>query len=492
MLIEDGKITFGEWLPDLPSLDNPGIIEAKNCIPIDNTYTDFSELSPSGATLAATPLGAFAAVDDDGDPEIYAGTAASLYERTGTTWTSRSATTLTATGYWRFAQFDDRVFATDYNDRIRYKTIGVAANFATLAAAPFARHLGVINRFLVAGDIDQGSGAVPYATQWSSIDNPIDWPTPGTSTARANQAGEQFLQAEAGAVTAIAGGQFWGLVLQKRSITRYTYIGGDAVFQIENVDRSRGCWSPQSHVQIGNLSYFFAHDGAYVTDGQQVKPIGDGKIDQWLNNRLNQGGLDSVTAGVDWANKCIYWSFPTVTSSPDTILIYSIPNNRFSWASQDAQLIFSSYSEAVTLEGLDALYSSLESIGISLDSSAWQGGVPTIMGFKSARLCTFSGASQDALFQTAERDENPFGRIFIRGIRPLITGTPSGVAVAIAARDTLDNTGLVYGTYQSRTTRTGVCDFRTQGRFISTQLLIAGGFDRAIGLGFDVEAGDQV
>ncbi len=75
-----------------------------------------------------------------------------------------------------------------------------------MSAAPNARQIGVINRFLMLGDLDQGSGAVPYAVQWSSINEPTDWPTPGTSTARARQASEQFLQAEQGAVTAIAGG----------------------------------------------------------------------------------------------------------------------------------------------------------------------------------------------------------------------------------------------------------------------------------------------
>jgi hypothetical protein len=381
MLLEDARTLFGEWLPDLPELNNPGLVEAKNCIPVDDSYSDFSALAPSGSTLPATCNGAVAVVDTSGDPEIYAGTLTNIYERVGTAWTGRSAGTLAASGYWRFAQFDDRVFATDYNDDIRYKTIGSAANFATLSAAPNARQIGVINRFLIAGDLDQGAGAVPYATQWSSIDNPLDWPTPGSSTARANQAGQQLLQAEHGAVTAIAGGQFWGLVFQKRAITRYTYVGGDVVFQIDNFERSRGCWCPQSHIQIGNLSYFIAHDGVFATDGQSVQPIGEGKVNRWLTERLNQGELDRVTAGVDWTNKCIYWSFPTIDSGPDTVLIYSLIRNRFAWAEQDAELIFSSFSEGTDL---DSITVSVDSISISLDSAVWQGGVPTIMGFNGS------------------------------------------------------------------------------------------------------------
>jgi hypothetical protein len=490
MLVEDGEVLYGEWLPDLPYYRNPGLVEAKNCIPVDDNYTDFPELAPSGSTLAATANGAFAAVDTSGDPEIYAGTATQLYERVGTAWTARSAVTLNAASYWRFAQFDDLVFATDYSDDVRYRTIGSASNFATLGAAPNARQIGVINRFLVLGDLDQGAGAVPHATQWSSIDDPLDFPTPGSATALANQAGQQILQAEHGAVSAIAGGQFWGLVFQKRAITRYTYVGGSTVFQIDNYERSRGCWCPQSHIQVGNLSFFFAHDGVYATDGQAVKPLGDGKVDRWLTNRLNQGGLEFVTAGVDWANKCIYWIFPTISTAPDTILIYNLVRNRFAYAEQAAELLFPSFSEGTDLDSLGT--QSLDSIGLSLDSPVWQGGIPTIMGFSTSRqLGVFTGSSLDATFEIGEQDQNPFGRVFIRGARPLVTGSPTAVTVALATRDSQDNASRSFGSAVSRTTRTSVCDFRVQGRFVSARVQIAGGFDRAIGLGFDAELGDQ-
>jgi hypothetical protein len=493
MLKEDGRVTFGEWLPDLPELSNLGLVEARNCIPADDFYTDFPELSASGSTLASTCNGAFAAIDTSGDPEIYAGTETAIYERVGTAWTSRSATTMGAASYWRFAQFDDLVIATDYNDAVFSRTIGSASNFATVGSAPDARQVGVINRFVVLGDLDQGSGAVPYAVQWSAIDNALSWPTPGSATANANQAGQQYLQAEQGAVTAIAGGQFWGLVFQKRAITRFTYVGGSTVFQIENYERSRGCWCPQSHIQIGNLSYFFAHDGVCVTDGQSVRQIGDGKVDRWLTNRLSQEGLDRVTAGVDWANKCIYWIFPTVSSAPDTVLIYSLVRNRFAWAQQSAQLLFPSFSEGTDMDSMDTLYPSLDDIGLSLDSSAWQGGVPTIMGMSTGRqLGVFNGSSLTAVFETGEQDQNPFGRVFIRGARPLLTGNPTTVAVALSTRDTQDNASRTFGNEVTRTTRTGVCDFRTQGRFISARLTVAGGFDRVMGIGFDATAGDQV
>jgi hypothetical protein len=114
------------------------------------------------------------------------------------------------------------------------------------------------------------------------------------------------------------------------------------------------------------------------------------------------------------------------------------------------------------------------------------------MGFSTSRqLGVFTGSSLDATFEIGEQDQNPFGRVFIRGARPLVTGSPTSVTVALATRDSQDNASRSFGSAVSRTTRTGVCDFRVQGKFVSARVQVVGGFDRAIGLGFDAELGDQ-
>lgn len=491
MFKSDGELRLGEWLPDQPVLNHPGLVDARNCLPVDDYYTEFSGIQTSGDALAADPVGAFAAVDDGGDPEIYAGTGVGLYERSGSSWTDRSDTTYNAT-YWQFAQFDNYVFATNFNDSPRYRTIGSTDDFAAVTGAPDARQIGVINRFLFLGDLNQGSSDIPHLVQWSEIDDPLSWPTPGTAAALTAQAGQQYLQAEKGAVTAVAGGQFWGLIFQKLSITRFTYVGGQVVFQIDNFEKSRGCWAPRSHIQIGNLSYFLAADGFYKTDGQAVAPIGDGKVDRWFLSRLNQGQLDRVTAAIDWGHKCIYWSFPTTTAEPDTILAYSLTRDRFAYAQQGAQMIFQSFTSGLTMEDLDSLFPDLDAMTISLDSPLWRGGLPTIQAFSSDALGNFTGAALDALFETGETDGNLGGYAFIRGVRPLLSGSPTSVSVSLAVRDAQDNEAREFGDAVTRTTRTGVCDFREQGRYISARLEVEGGFDRAIALQFDAEPGDQV
>ena len=494
MLIEDGEIIFGEWLPDQTIFRNPGLVEARNCMPVDGGYKEFLELSVVDDALAGAPKGAFATIDNSGDPEIYAATADAIYEKSGPSWADRSGATYTTVEYWRFAQFDDYVIATNYADAPQRKAIGSGSNFEGLAStgtAPRARQIGVIGRFVVLGDIDPGT-AIPYAVQWSAIDDPTNWPTPGTAGARTVQSGIQLLDSVLGAVSGITNGQFYGLVFQERGISRFTYVGGDVVFQVDTFEHSRGAWAPQSIIQVGNLTYFIAADGFYVTDGQTVRPIGDGKVDRWFYSSLDQTRIDEVRAGVDLINKCILWCFPSASApagQADRFLVYNVARDRFSWAESASQLVFNSYSQGYTLEQLNDLFPNLDEMTISLDSPLWQGGFPVLMGFAGAKVGTFSGGALNAVFETGEFDMNPFGYTFIRGARPLVTGAPTSVTVALADRGTLDNSSRIWGPPVTRNARSGVCGFRKNGRFLSARLAVAGGFDRAIGVQFDAEAG---
>jgi hypothetical protein len=53
MLLQDARIPLGPWLPDLPFYENPGLVEAKNCIPVDKYYAEYLPLSTSGDALTA-------------------------------------------------------------------------------------------------------------------------------------------------------------------------------------------------------------------------------------------------------------------------------------------------------------------------------------------------------------------------------------------------------------------------------------------------------
>lgn len=489
------NLNFGKWLPDLPFYLNPGLVEAKNVMPVDGSYKDFLALATSGDALAARPQGAYAATSTDGSPEIYAGDTTTLQQRVGTSWTDRSGATYTTASiaYWRFAQFNNSIIATNYSDAIQSKEVGAGVDFADLSAgAPKARQIGIINNFVVVGDTDDATnGAVPYRTQWCAIGDETDWPVMGTADARSKQSSEQFLNAAFGAVTAIASGVFYGIVFQQRGINRFTYVGGDTVFQVQDIDTSRGCWAPQSMVQVGKLIYFLAADGFYVTDGLTVVPIGEG-VDKAFFLDFDQTYRERMTSAVDAINKVILWSYPSFSATagvPDRLIMYNYAEKRFARAEETVQMIFSSLSQGYTLEDLDSLFTSIDDMTVSLDSSLWTGGIPNVMGFGSNELGSFSGASKDARFETGEVELDD-ALVWVDGIRPMVTGYPITIQASIALRENQDNEARAFGTAVDRTTRSGVCDFREQGRFASARLDITGGFDRAIGIKYAISAGD--
>lgn len=494
MNVADGKITLGPWLPDLPFDENPGLTEAKNCIPVDKYYAPYLPLTTSGDALGDRVIGAFAALDTAGDTFIYAGIDSNLYLKNGTSWTDLGGTFNTSsTSYWRFAQFDTTVVATNFADTPQAISPGASttAGLATSGTAPKGRQVGVINRFVVIGDTDYAGSLIPHRIQWSALGTARDWPVPNSADARTKQSGEQVLPAVYGAVTAIGSGEFFGLIFQRRAITRATYVGGDVVFQFQDYEKTRGCWFPQSMVQVGGVWFFISADGFYTTDGQTVTPIGDGKFDKFFFADCDQTYAERVTAAYDYTNKCVRWSYPNFSATngvPNRVIIYSTVDGRATNCDDTMELIFASVTDGYTLDQLDAIYGDLDSIPGSLDSPVFQGGSNTLMGFGSDhKIGTYTGAASVARFDTAEYDMNPMGYLFVRGVRPRVTGNPTGITVAISSRENQDNESRTFGSATSRTTRTGICDFREEVKFGSMRLEVTGGFDKAIGLDFDDE-----
>ena len=290
----DGKVRFAEWLPDLAAYDSPGLTEAKNVIPAEAVYKPYLPISGVGTALAARPQGATSALDSSGNAFFYAGTATKLYVRSGSSFTDKSGAvtfTTASAGFWRFGQFDTTLIATNYADVPQRITVGSGGNFANLAVtgtAPRARHIGIVNRFVVLGDTSEAvNGAVPNKLQWSAIDDETNWPTPGSATALSLQSGEQFLNGDYGPVRSIVGGDQYGIILQRSGVTRQTYVGGNVVFQFDTIEKNRGAFYPNATVSVGRLTFFRSSDGFFVTDGVQVLPIGLNKVDNHFADTID-------------------------------------------------------------------------------------------------------------------------------------------------------------------------------------------------------------
>lgn len=465
MKLADGKVMFGEWLPDLPDLANPGLIEAKNVLPLDRTYKSFPTFSASGTAGPSRPLGAYRPVSAL-MATLYVGFDTSLRINVGGTWTDKSGTAYNSSAaYWRFAEYKGAVIATNLFDIPQRHVVGAGGNFGNLhvtGTAPKAQHVGVIGQFVMLGNTDDSTnGAVTYRVQWCGIDDETDWPTPGTSDAVTVQAGEQFLRAELGEVTGIFGNDQNGVILQQGGVTRATYQGGTTVFQFDTIESGRGNFFPNSAVQVGGLVFFIADSGFCVTDGVTVSPIGDGKASRYFLSQANFGFKDLVYGAADYESNLIYWGYAKASSGNgriEALIIYNYLEKRFSYAEDVCQVL----------------------IGIPQSSSAF-----AITAFNTShQIGAFNGSPGTAVLTTGDVEGNLGGRTHVQGVKPLVSGASTVTAtVALGARDALD-AAVTYTSESTPHARTGFAGFRSDARYHRARTTITGAFEKAMGIEF--------
>src|SRR5688572_24864892 len=362
-------IPFGEWAPDLPALGNTGATTAKNVIPHGKGYKDFPALTAFSSALTAYCRGAYAAIDGDGAVSSYAGDASKLYRLIGMTFTDSSKVggySCAADSYWEFQQFGQSVIATNYDDTMQTIDIG-DTTFANLTGTPpRARHVAAVRDFLVVGNTFDGSdGAIPNRVRWPGIGTTTSW-TVSPST----QADYQDLQGNGGWVQAVVGGEY-GLVFQERAIWRMAYVGSPVVFDFSKIEDARGALAPRGVIQVGPMVFFLADDGFYMLAGGQSVPIGSNKVDRTFLSELDDSYLHRVTAAAFPEQKVVLWSYPgsgSVDGTPSRIIMYNWTSQRWAFAEFSHELIYRAMTVGTTLEDLDSISASVDSLPYSLDS----------------------------------------------------------------------------------------------------------------------------
>lgn len=463
--------SFGEWLPDLPDLGNPGLTEALNVLPYNGSYIPFLPLNPAGATMPAQVTGAYRGYANGGNYIIAGATTGFFYSTdNGATWSTivaTGATITSTTAPWQFAASAGIIVAIRDTSSLYYTTASAHSTFVPVTSAPPARELGVVNQFVVVGNLTTGAEGA-NAVQWGPIGDPTAaWPTPSSATAIATQSGKQFLESNFGNVTGIHGGDQFGIIIQQMAVTRMTYAGPPAVFQFDRIAEGVGATYTESSVRYGSRVYFIGRQGAFSTDGVSVEPIGKGKIDRYLAS-LFYSNVGTVRTGVDALRGLIYWGISSSIAASsggyaDHLLIYNVAEKRFVHAPQT----LSCFVESGPVGYLP------DSLGIEAFSLA------SVVGF-------FSGTAGTALIASGEVEPQPGGCALINGIKPIVasSGTAPAITVQVGSRDDQATT-VSYSSTTTPTSRTGFADFRIDARYHRARVYIAGNFDKAMGLEID-------
>lgn len=476
-------VVFKEWMPDQADLGNPGLIRAENVLPLDSGYGPFLPLDTALGTITQNSVvGAFAVNGSTkGSYYVYALGNLNYYEggSGGLSFATRGSATASS-NYERFAQYEDLVIAVGSGHEPKRHTIGSVSGFTTLATsgfAPEASAIGVVNQFVVLGDLVGTAGTTAYSNTlaWSSIDQPTNWPTPGSSTAIASQSGEQVMPLDLGAIQAIHGGDQRGVILQHKGVSRMTYVGPPAVFQFDLLDNTQGSHFPLGSVQVGQVVYFISARGFCRTDGVSVENIGAGVVDQFFWSTYSNSTF--VSAGYCPVNGLVYFSYPTTaTAVCDALLIFNPRTNRWTYARQTLQRL------VTPAQGYGALPRKI--MGYATAGSANEFGI-------------FAATAGSAVLETGDTQFNEGGRALVDGIKPHVesSGTAPSMGVRIGVRNDLGTTPT-YTTTANAHSRTGYANFRsagvTDGKYHRAELNITGNFEKVTGFDAVVLPSGQV
>lgn len=479
---------FGPWLPDLPALNNPGCVEARNVRPRIGGYGAMPGLTTFSTSLSAQCQGAFAALDKLGAVHLYAGEGNALYRFANTTPTGASLAggyNLATDQQWEFTVWGERVLASNINDPLQGIQMGNTSfsSVVTSTLKPQARHIAVVGDFVVLGNTKEGSTITPNRVRWSALGDLADF-----DSAAATQAGYQDLQGPGGWVQSVVGGEF-GLIFRDHSITRMTYVNSPLIFQFDEVERNRGVWAPYSTISHGRFTFFIADDGFYVWDGAEAVPIGREQVDRTFFNEVDETYKGQISAAIDPDNSIVAWAYTTSATAgngdPDKIILFNWRDKRWAWVDLDVEIIFTTLSTGYTLDGLDNISTNIDSLAPSLDSRAWTGGNTLLGAFdRGHRLSTFTGSTLVGEIITREQQLFPKERAFVSSVRPEVDGSSVDIAAAVGSRDRLIDS-VSFGT-ASTINANGECPIEDDAVYQRFRFSLSASFAHAIG--YDVTA----
>ena len=503
-------ISFGAFLPDQPTFENPGATVATNVLPRTGspqggatTYGPLSSLASISDALTNRPQGAGAFRDDVGAVYTFAGDINDIFSLTTTAWNNVSKSTnaySTATDdAWNFIQYGTRVIGVNgHTDAPQSYVMGSSSAFADLGGSPpKARHVAVVKDFVVLGNILGATNRV----HWDAIDDPTDWPTIGSADAAAKQSDRQDLPI-GGAVMAMTGavGGLDGVILCEKAIFNMQYDGPPHIFSVREVVRDRGVFASNSVVNIGTQVFFLSEDGFMAFNGSGVQAIGDQKIDKTFFNDLDATTLHRVYSAADPINHLIFWAYAgsgNTSGRPNKVLIYNWATDRWSSGGLEMDFLFRDLTKGYTLDELDA-FGNLDTLQASLDSRIWTGGNLVLSAFDSDhKLARFTGSSLGATLETGEINggtlfNKPHERIFVNGIRPYIDTPDANMKITLRHRDTLGST--LSDTSSNAIDANGMANFTQSARFHRARVSISASssWTHAVGLDFDADEDGEI
>ena len=481
------QLPFGEWLPDQPEHLNSGANVANNVYYAAKSYKPFPSLVPySSNTTVTDARGAGSFRDSSSNVFNFVGTNTDIFQLASGSFTSKqSGLNGTNTDYMTFTQFGDHIIASNGVDAPQYYLMGTSTNFAPLSGiatsgtVPTFRVSGVVRDFLITGNQPTNQNRI----QWSGINDIATWQS-GTK-----QADQQDLPGSGGEIVHITSGEI-GYVFRQNQIVRMDYVGGATIFRLSVISPNRGAVYGRTVCQDNRRVFFYADDGFFEINGDNVVAIGAEKINRFFDVDLNKAFSDRICAAVDPFNQLALWLYPSASNTANTtgicdkILIYNYATQKWSTADANASTIFSQFVGAYTVELMDIISENLDQINIALDTDFWSGGQLLLGAIDSDfKAAIFSGTENQGTIETRELELFPGHRSSITNVRPIVDATAT---VTIKSKERLSDDATV--STSSSMVASGDNPVRQSGRYFRIQVITPSGTPWTHAQGVDLKA----
>ena len=450
---------------------------ADNIFTCINAHADFSAANPASGTPVVVVTRAAAGGDN------LTVTSSDTTRLAVTDFTGGTPLTGDNTDFGTFTQFGEYVIFSNGVDAPQYYLMGTSSVFANLSTivtsgtAPTFRVSGVVRDFLVTGNISGATNRI----QWSGINDIATW--------SGKQSDYQDLPGSGGQVVAITSGEV-GYVFRQNQIIRMDYVGGAVVFRLSVISPNRGAIYGRTVCQDNRQIFFYAEDGFYQINGDQIMPIGVEKVNRFFDLNLNKAYSDRICAAVDPFNQLAMWLYPSTNNKSNTtgicdrIIIYNYATKKWSLAEASASTIFSQFVGAYTVELMDIISQNLENINAALDTDYWSGGQMFLGAIDSDyKAAIFSGTANECEVETAELELFPGLRANITGVRPIVDATAT---LTVKARERLADTESSTSSVSMRDS--GINPVRKSGRYIRANVKVASGTTFTHAQGIDLVA----
>lgn len=455
---------FGPLAPDRdPRLNDKFMRVADGVYPTPDGYKPVGQWVESYSALPSAPKGGATFVSQQGNASIVAGTPTRLYRASGSGWQEiASGYGLQGEQRWRFAQFGGFVVATNAAGAMQKIDLVTLAVSDLGGSPPKFEALGVVKGFLIGTVMDGDVMTIAWcgafnAEQWDFGYNQSDYYTLPTG----------------GRVNGILSGEY-GIILQRNRIVRLDYVGGNLIFDPNEVSSNIGCVSVHSVAQKGNLGFFYSDEGFMMWDGAQPVPIGREWVDAEFAATYSAADWANASTATDPARGLVMWSMG------DRIYLFDWNLKRWSTITIEAPIIFSGVTKGISIDEQDTAVGApdddLDAPGLlSLDDPSFRGGDPKLYVFDSTNaLGTLSGDPMAATLTGNDLEPIPGRNTNLRFIRPDVDAD-SGVTLTVETKQRLAD---AFGTGSFSTLQaSGDMPVRASGRYTRVTVEIDEGTD---------------